>query len=348
MMKEPYVIAEIGVNYYDTAISEKISPMTAAKRYISAAKEAGCSAVKFQSYKADTLASKNSPAYWDTSKEPTQTQYELFKKFDSFGEKEYRQLYEYSKNIGIDFMSTPFDYESADYLEEMVDVYKISSSDITNIPFIKYIAKKGKPIYLSVGASFLYEIDEALQTIFNGGCKDICLLHCILSYPCKNEDANLNRIKTLKRIYPDIKVGYSDHTIPDDSMTVLSTAYILGAEVIEKHFTLDKSLKGNDHYHAGNSDDFRKAINNFKLLKQICGNGNITVSECEQTSRLEARRSLVLKNKIKKGQIIQKEDLIAKRPGNGIPPKYIDIFVGYKAKRNFDADTVLTSDIFNE
>lgn len=245
-------------------------------------------------------------------------------------------------------MSTPFDYESADYLEEMVDIYKISSSDITNIPFIKYIAKKGKPIYLSVGASFLYEIDEALQVALNEGCKDICLLHCVLSYPCKNEDANLRKIESLKRIYPNITVGYSDHTIPDDSMTVLSTAYMLGAEVIEKHFTLDKSLKGNDHYHAGSPDDFRKAIQNFDLLKNICGNGDINVSECEQTSRLEARRSLVFKNKIKKGQIIQKEDLIAKRPGNGIPPKYMEIFTGYRAKEDFDADTVLTWDILNK
>lgn len=348
MMKEPYVIAEIGVNYYDTAISEKISPLIAAKKYIKAAKAAGCNAVKFQSYKANTLASKNSPAYWDTSKEATKTQYELFQKFDSFGEKEYRQLYQYSKSIDIDFMSTPFDYESADYLEEMVDVYKISSSDITNIPFIKYIAKKGKPIYLSTGASFLYEIDEAVQTIFNEGCTDICLLHCILSYPCKNEDANLNKIKSLKQIYPNITIGYSDHTIPDDSMTVLSAAYMLGAEVIEKHFTLDKSLKGNDHYHSGNPDDFRKAINNFKLLKQVCGDGNITVLECEQTSRLEARRSLVLKNKIKKNQIIQEEDLIAKRPGNGIPPKYTEMFVGYKSKKDFDADTILTWNILSE
>jgi len=347
-MKKPYVIAEIGVNYYDTAISEKITPLTAAKKYISSAKKAGCNAVKFQSYKADTLASKNSPAYWDVSKELTKTQYELFKKFDFFGEEEYSQLYQYSKSIGIDFMSTPFDYEAVDYLEKMVDIYKISSSDITNIPFIKYIAKKGKPIYLSVGASFLYEIDEALQVILSEGCKDICLLHCVLSYPCKNEDANLSKIQSLKRIYPDIKIGYSDHTIPDASMTVLSTAYILGAEVIEKHFTLDKSLKGNDHYHSGDPDDFKKAIKNFQLLRQICGNGNINVSECEQISRLEARRSLVFKNKVKKGQIIQKEDLIAKRPGNGIPPKYIEMFTGYKVKKDFDADTILTWDILNE
>ena len=214
-MNMPYLIAEIGVNFYDTAKALGISPLDAAKLYIQKAKEAGADAVKFQSYKANTIVSKNSPAYWDLQKEPTPTQYELFRKHDGFGEKEYRELYLYSRELEVDFISTPFDYNSVDYLEDMMKVYKISSSDLTNLPFIRYIARKGKPIMLSVGAAFLSEIDEAVRAIEQEGNHNICLMHCILSYPTKNEDANLAIIRTLKSIYPHYKIGYSDHTVPD-------------------------------------------------------------------------------------------------------------------------------------
>lgn len=344
-MDKPYLIAEIGVNYYDTARIENISPLEAAKKYIFAAKNVGIDAVKFQSYKAETIASKNSPAYWDTTKEPTMSQYELFTKFDKFGKDEYQELYTYAKELGIDFMSTPFDYESADYLEKMVDIYKISSSDLTNHPFLVYVAQKGKPIYLSVGASYLSEIDEAVRVLRDAGCKELCLLHCVLSYPCKMEDANLNKIKALKKVFPNIKVGYSDHTLPDESMTILSTAYLFGAEVIEKHFTLDKLLPGNDHYHAGDPDDFRKAIHNFELISQICGEEEITVSDCERVPRREARRSLVVKRDMKKGDVIQENDLIAKRPGTGISPKYQREVVGRVLKTDLEKDSILTWDL---
>ena len=154
-MSKPYIIAEMGVNFYDTARVMNISLIDAAKLYIDKAAEAGIDCAKFQSYKAGTIVSKNSPAYWDTTKEPTKTQYELFKKFDSFGEAEYRELCEYTHSKGMDFTSTPFDYDSADYLYDMVDFYKISSSDLSNLPFIRHIGRKGKPVYMSVGAAYL-------------------------------------------------------------------------------------------------------------------------------------------------------------------------------------------------
>ena len=163
--EEPFLIAEIGVNYYDIAKKENISNMDAAKLMVKEAKDAGCNAVKFQSYKANTIASKNSPAYWDTNEEPTTSQYELFKKFDSFGEEEYREIADYCNEIGIMFLSTPFDFDSIDYLDEFMDVYKISSSDLTNIPFIRKIAEKGKDIIISTGASNLDEIKLAIDTI---------------------------------------------------------------------------------------------------------------------------------------------------------------------------------------
>ncbi len=341
-MKKPYLIAEVGVNFYDTAKAENITPMEAAKKYVKEAKGAGIDAVKFQSYKADTIVSKNSPAYWDLTKEPTKTQYELFKKHDLFDEKDYRELYNYCKEIGIAFMSTPFDIASADYLNDMVDIYKISSSDLTNLPFIRHIAKKGKPIYISVGAAYLSEIDKALQVLKEEKCPDICLMHCVLSYPTKNCDANLNVIKTLKRIYPEVKVGYSDHTLPDDTMTILTTAYLYGAEVIEKHFTLDKTLSGNDHYHAGDPDDFRKAISNFELVIEVSGSGEKTVLDCERVPRREARRSLVLTRNMKTGEVITEADIISKRPGTGISPQYTEIVLGRTVKRDLTEDTVLT------
>lgn len=338
----PYVIAEMGVNFYDTAKAMEISLLDAAKLYIDKAAEAGIDCAKFQSYKAGTIVSKNSPAYWDTTKEPTKTQYKLFLKYDHFGEKEYRELCDYTHSKGLDFTSTPFDYASADYLEDMVDFYKISSSDLSNLPFIRHIGSKGKPVYMSVGASYLSEVDTAVRILKEAGCKDIVLLHCVLSYPTNPKDANLRVIGTLKKVFPDVRVGFSDHVAPDDTMMTLATAYLLGAEVIEKHFTLDKTLPGNDHYHAGDPDDFRKAIANFEWISKVLGSPEKTVLDCEIVPRREARRSLVLARDMKAGEIIKKEDLMPKRPGTGISPKYTDIVIGRTVKQNVDEDTVLT------
>ena len=342
---KPYVIAEMGVNFYDTAKTLNITPLAAAKLYIDKAAEAGVDCVKFQSYKADTIVSKNSPAYWDLKKEPTKTQHALFQKHDSFNEGDYRELCEYTHAKGMDFTSTPFDYASADYLEGMVDFYKISSSDLSNLPFIQHIGAKGKPVYISVGAAYLSEVDEAVRTLKNSGCKDIVLFHCVLSYPTKPADANLRVIQTLKKDFPDVRVGFSDHVAPDNTMMTLATAYLLGAEVIEKHFTLDKTLPGNDHYHSGDPEDFKKAIANFRWIDKVLGSAEKTVLECEITPRREARRSLVLTRDMKKGEIIRKTDIMAKRPGTGIAPRFTDIVIGRTVNQDLCEDTVLTWDM---
>ena len=342
---KPYVIAEMGVNFFDTAKDLKITPLEAAKLYIDEAAKAGIDCAKFQSYKASTIVSKNSPAYWDTSKEATKTQYELFLKYDSFNKEDYLELCKYTHAKGMDFTSTPFDYNSADYLYDMVDFYKISSSDLSNLPFIDYIGRKGKAVFLSVGASYLSEVEEAVRTLKKAGCKDIVLLHCVLSYPTTPENANLRIIKTLKDVFPDLRIGFSDHVAPDSSMMTLATAYLLGAEVIEKHFTLNKELPGNDHYHAGDPSDFKRAIDNFKLINSVLGSSEKTVLECERIPRREARRSLVVTRDILAGEEIRAEDLMAKRPGTGIPPKQIDIVVGRKAIKDIKEDTVLKWDM---
>lgn len=339
---KPYVIAEMGVNFYDTAKALGITPLEAAKMYIDAAAEAGVDCAKFQSYKADTIVSKNSPAYWDLTKEPTKTQHALFQKHDHFNKEDYQILCDYTHSKGMDFTSTPFDYASADYLESMVDFYKISSSDLSNLPFIDYIGKKGKPVYMSVGAAYLSECDEAIRTLKDAGCKDIVIFHCVLSYPTKPDDANLRVIETLKKTFPDVRVGFSDHVAPDETMMTLATAYLLGAEVIEKHFTLDKTQPGNDHYHAGDPDDFRKAIANFRFIDRVLGSPEKTVLDCEQIPRREARRSLVLTRDMKEGEIIYKEDLMPKRPGTGISPVYTDIVIGRAVKTDLKEDTILT------
>lgn len=339
--KKYYLIAEIGVNYYDIATEKNITIMQAAKLMIDEAKRVGIDAVKFQSYKADKIASKFSPAYWDTSEEPTTSQFELFQKFDLFGQGEYKELADYCKEVDIEFLSTPFDFDSADYLESMMNVYKISSSDITNLPFITHIAKKKKPILLSTGASNEKEIDTALNAIYETGNKDIALLHCVLEYPTPFEHANLKRIAALKEKYPDITIGYSDHTRPTECMDVAKTAWLFGAEVIEKHFTLNKTLTGNDHYHAMDTEDAIKLIEGLEFMKTTLGRQSLDYQQSEEPARLNARRSIVAACDIKAGERITREMLEFKRPGHGISPTNITDVLGKVAASDIESDAVI-------
>ena len=339
-----FIVAEVGVNYYDIADKEGISPFEAAKLMIEEATKAGADAVKFQTYKAEKLASKYSPAYWDASVEPTRSQYELFKKFDKFGEEEFNKLAKHCKKNKICFLSTPFDFESVDYLDKIMPVYKIASADITNIPFIKYIAQKNKPIFLSTGASTIEEIKEAVKTITEEGNTQIVIMHCILNYPTKYDDANLGMIRYLKNSFPDYLIGYSDHTFPDENMMVLLTAFLLGATVIEKHFTLDKTIHGNDHFHAMDPQDLIKFNENMDIIMKISGEEKKKVIEAEKTSRKFARRSIVAINDIPEGNIITKNMITFKRPGTGISPKCYEQVLGMKAKRDIKNDEILSWD----
>ena len=334
------LIAEIGVNYYDIATKMGISTMEAAKLMCKEAAESGCDAVKFQTYKAGKIASKFSPSYWDTTEEPTTSQYELFQKFDAFGEAEYRELKDYCDEIGTIFMSTPFDFEAADYLNSMMDYYKISSSDLTNIPFIEHMCKFGKPILLSTGASNEEEIERAVDTVKKYGNK-LVLLHCVLEYPTPYEHANLLKIQALKEYYPDIMIGYSDHTKPDQSSDVLKTAYSLGAVVMEKHFTLDKTLKGNDHYHAMDPDDVRNIKAGLDRIRMICGSKSVNALESESAARANARRSIVLLRDVKAGEKVTKEDVTFKRPGIGISPSEVENVIGKVYATDLEEDTIL-------
>jgi|UniRef100_A0A7C3SMJ6 sialic acid synthase SpsE len=327
----PYIIAEAGVNHEGS--------MEIAKRLIEEAKEGGADAIKFQTYKANTLVSKNSPAYWDITKEPTKSQYDLFRKYDSFWKDEMYELKEYCDKIGIEFMSTPFDIESATFLNEMIDVFKISSSDITNKPFIQYICQFNKPIILSTGASHLHEIQEAVSWIERYG-NSIALLHCVLNYPTSDKNANLGMIMGLKRAFPDKIIGYSDHTLPKD-MKVLEIATLLGARIIEKHFTHDKTLPGNDHYHAMDKEDLKIFRKHLYRIFEIVGEFKVKAIEEEELARKNARRSLVSKRFIPRGKVIEQDDLTWKRPAYGISPKSIDEVVGAEAFIDIKEDEIL-------
>jgi sialic acid synthase SpsE len=335
------LIAEIGVNYYDIAKKNKISPMEAAKLMIQEAKESGIHAVKFQTYKADTLAAKESPSYWDTSEEVTTSQFELFKKYDAFSLDEYKELHAYCNEINIEFLSTAFDFESADYLYDLMEVYKISSSDLNNIPFVSYQAKKGKSIILSAGASTEMEIEETLRVIRKYNNEPIILMHCVLEYPTPYSHANLNRIVALKNRFENVIIGYSDHTKPDSDSDIIKTAYNLGAIVVEKHFTLDKSLPGNDHYHAMDPSDAAKIIKGIEFIDETRGSYAIEFQESESGSRRNARRSIVANCEISKGEIFTEEMLTFKRPGTGISPAKISSIIGKKAKIDIGDDTIL-------
>ena len=322
----PYIIAEIGVNH---ECSIKM-----AKKMIYLAKKGGADAAKFQTYKAELITSKFAKGYWDTKKEKTKNQFQLFKKYDLFEKKHYQELSDYCKKIKIEFMSTPFDIEAVDMLDKLVRFYKISSSDITNFPLLKKIASKKKPVILSTGASTLKEIKQALNCLKKNKCKNIVLLHCILNYPTHNKDANLNMISSLKKKFPKNLIGYSDHTLPSKEMKNLTTAYILGARVIEKHFTINKKMTGNDHYHSMDIKDLKKFKDELDYLQTIVGKKEKTFLKSEKKSRKFARRSIVAKNFIKKNQLIKLSDLICKRPGTGLEPAKLSLIIGKKAKRN--------------
>lgn len=342
-----YIIAEAGVNYYEFAERYSVSPLEGAKMMVKAAAENGADAIKFQTYKAKYLAMKDSPGAWDRNDIPVETQYELFGMYDKLGEKEYKELSEYAEALGIEFFSTPFDLESADYLEPYMEEYKISSSDISNIPLMTKIAQKNLPIILSTGASKVEEIDRAVELIRKYNDRKITLLHCVLEYPTPYKETNLRKIQSLAKRYPDVIVGYSDHTKPDAMMDVLKTAYLLGAKVIEKHFTLDKSIKKkNDHFHSMDCNDLKSLKNSLEFIKTISGSDELGCQDNEIITRNSVRRSAVSSRVILKGEKLTEDMVIFKRPGTGIAPKDFLLMIGKTAVTEIPEDTLLKKEDF--
>lgn len=318
---KPYVIAEIGVNH-EGSLHE-------AKRLVKAASDAGASCAKFQTYKAETIVRQDAPAYWSLEEEPTRSQFELFKKFDLLSRADYEDLADYCGSLGMDFASTPFDLDAVTWLSPLVPFFKVASADITNTPLLRAVAKEGKPILISTGASNLDEIDGAVSELRHAGASQIVIMHCVLNYPTLPKDANLGMIRSLTKEFPDMLVGYSDHTKADSELTALTIAYSLGASILEKHFTLDKNLRGNDHYHSMDDSDLSRFILKIDLYHSYLGKLSQKQSlASEEKARLHARRSIVAKKDIPAQKTLEESDLVCLRPGDGISPQHWDEVVG--------------------
>lgn len=316
-----YFIAEIGVNHE--------ANLKKAYKCIKDAKDGGAQAIKLQSYKAEKLASKYAGAYWDKKEEQENSQLKLYKKFDKFNYDDYEKIYNYCKKIKIDFIITPFDLDCIDFFKNKVKYFKISSSDITNLPLIEKIADTKKPVILSTGASNMSEIKRAYK-ILRKKVKKIVLLHCILNYPTTKFNVNLKMIYDIKRIHNI--VGLSDHTVPRDSHKVLLYSYLMGVRIIEKHFTTNKKKRGNDHFHSFDKKDLKIFFNNIDEANILMGKEKKNYLTTEIISRINARRSIFYNNNIYKGSILKKDDLIMLRPAIGQNPFDYKKFIGKKLK----------------
>lgn len=308
----PKIIAEIGVNHEGS--------IDRAKELIDLAASAGADACKFQTYSAEKLASRDySPAYWDQTKERTKSQYDLFSKLGTFKEADYEALASHCQESGINFMSTPFDEEAAEFLNPLVSEFKIASADLTNVPLIEKVLSFNKPVIFSTGAASLEEITLTAQNV-SAHPSPITFMHCVLNYPTKVRDANLRCITTLKsRLGRRFKVGYSDHVPPDKvgRMQTLEAAFLLGVSTIEKHFTDDKSAGGNDHYHAMDHNDLRNFVEWMAVANSMMGSGVPDLDQ-QQEARQNARRRVFYRASLSAGHELREQDLIPLRANVGI------------------------------
>lgn len=332
------VIAEVGVNH-NGSIARGLE-------LIEAAAKAGADVIKFQTYKAKQITTKAAPRYWDEKLNDDNggTQYDTFSKLDNMGIDGYRAFKKRCEELNVIFTSTPFNLPDVDVLEEIgVDVYKISSSDITYIQLLKYVASKGKPIILSTGCASIGEIEKAIDVIYNKGNKEIILQHCILQYPCDDENANLVKMQKIQEIFPDIPVGYSDHTI---GIIVPAMSVAMGAVSVEKHFTIDNKLPDSpDHKLSANPDELREMVHMIRTIEKAKGYFHNGYYPAEKAAYLNARKSLVSTCRIQKGTVITEDMLTAKRPGTGIYPEYVEFVIGSTAKVDIEEDMTITKEM---
>ncbi|MGH1427731.1 MAG: N-acetylneuraminate synthase family protein [Arenicella sp.] len=329
------VIAEAGVNH--------LGRMDYAEELVKTAARAGADVVKFQTYKADKLSTKKAPRFWSWEGEHDQegSQHDSYSNLDSFGKSEYIELKKICDKYGVVFMSTPFDEESADMLVEIgMKGFKIASCDLTNLPFLKHIAKNQLPILLSTGAATIEEIRQAVDVIEGQGNQQICIMQCTLCYPTKPKDSNLSALNDIAEHFPGYVLGLSDHTLG----TIVPSASILyGAKVIEKHYTFDKTLPDSaDHWLSLDESEMKLMVDNLRELEVAIGGGKKVKLECETPAHKFARRSLVSEVGIKKGEVITRDMLAIKRPGTGLAPEFLDRFVGQVAAKDIEADVLLT------
>ena len=330
-----YIIAEAGVNHN--------GDLQLAKKLVKTAVTAGADAVKFQTFSADSIATKTvkKAAYQKKTSCASETQYEMLKRLELQPEA-FIILSEYAKKCGIEFLSSPFDLKSAELLESLgVRAYKIPSGELTNIPLLEQVGRYKKPVILSTGMADMDEIREGIDAIRRGGTKQIVLLHCVTSYPAPLESANLLMIQTLATIF-DLPVGFSDHT---EGVIASSLARAVGACVIEKHFTLDRDLPGPDHRASLDPAGLADLIRQIRLTESALGDGVKHIGKTEAAIRNIARKSLVAATVIPKGTRVTRDMIDMKRPGTGIETKHIASIVGKRAGKTIKKNTVLRWDM---
>jgi len=326
-----FIIAEAGVNHNGS--------IELARQLIDVAVEAGADAVKFQTFIAEDVVSTDAPKaeYQKQTTDSSESQFDMIKKLE-LSKEDHQELIKYAKQKNIMFLSTPFDEGSVDMLVELgLPLIKISSGEITNHPFLKYIAKKGLPIILSTGMSTLDEVAEAVSVIKKAGCENLTLLHCTSNYPARVEDCNLLAMKTMADAF-DVPVGYSDHT---RGIYVPLAATAMGACVIEKHFTLDRTLPGPDHKASLEPAELEEMVRGIRLVEKALGSSVKAPVESELEVRDVARRSIVAKVDIPAGTVITEDILAFKRPGTGVSPKDVSKLLGSKTKHNIKKDELI-------
>lgn len=331
-MNKVFIIAEAGVNHNGS--------IEIAKKLIDAASEAGVDAVKFQSFKAENLVTTSAKKadYQEQTTGNKESQFDMIKKLELDYEK-HEELKKYSETKGIMFLSSAFDLESIDLLNNLgMEIFKIPSGEIENLPYLRKIGKLKKKVILSTGMANLCEIEKALNVLRESGTSDITVLHCNTEYPTPMEDVNLSAMETIKSAFK-IDVGYSDHTL---GIEIPIAAVAMGAKVIEKHFTLDKTMDGPDHRASLEPEELKAMTEAIRNIEVALGNGIKVPSKSEKKNKNIARKSIVANCDIKKGEVFTEKNLSIKRPGEGISPMMWNDILGKTAHKNFNKDEMIS------
>ncbi|ABI57709.1 N-acetylneuraminate synthase family protein [Alkalilimnicola ehrlichii MLHE-1] len=329
----PYVIAEAGVHHYDS--------LELARAYVLEARKAGADAIKFQTYTADELVTRWAPLYWTDAR--FETQHQVFSTKRGLSPTEYRSLFDYARELGITPLSTPFDPASVDLLDGLgMAAFKVASADITHRPLLQDIAGKGKPVLLSTGAASMAEVRSALEVLESEGVP-VALLHCSLAYPTPVDQANLSRLGLLAEQFPGRVLGYSDHTPPRDSALPCPASVLLGARVIEKHFSLNRHLAGDDHYHSVDPDGLARLVRDCRDAWAM-SRPAAEITAAEESARTQARRSVVAATDLPAGTTLAAGHLAYKRPGTGVPPTQAEDLIGRRLAVDLAHDELITPD----
>lgn len=329
-MNKVLIIAEAGVNYN--------ASLELALRMVDEAKKAGADIVKFQTAHAENVISKyaEKAAYQKETTGADESQLDMVRKLMLEFE-DFIPLKAHCDNIGIGFLSTPFETDAVHFLNDLQDIWKIPSGEITNYPYLVEIAKTGKPVIMSTGMSGLDEIDAAIKLLKHNGSGEISLLHCNTQYPTPFEDVNLRAMLTMRERF-GVTVGYSDHT---PGIEVPIAAVAMGAEIIEKHFTLDKNMEGPDHKASLEPDELAAMVSGIRHIEAALGNGEKIVSDSEKANLGIVRKSIIAGKAIKKGELLTEDNMTTKRPGTGINPMRWNEVLGTKAVRDFEEDELI-------